>query len=147
MARFLRDREAKVTAAARLIDRYRFQMSSTQGLAAFLKSPILQFLATLTTGTPTLAYLLAEQIPVEQLPVVIGKLQLAYDLYKVVAPAGVQLDLLSLWPLLLEHNTQPDRAAWAFGHAMTEYWTQTLSAEQTRQRIDHYLAQFDAQSK
>lgn len=144
LARFLRDRDAKVIAAARLIDRYRLQMSTTQGLAAFLKSPILQFLATLTTGTPTLAYLLAEQIPIEQLPVVIGKLQLAYDLHKVVAPADVALDLLSLWPLLLEHNSRPDQAAWAFGHAMVEYWTQSLTTDQTRQRIDHYLTQFEA---
>jgi hypothetical protein len=147
LARFLRDREAKVTAAARLIERYRFQMSTTQGLAAFLKSPILQFLATLTTGTPTLAYLLAEQIPIEQLPVVIGKLQLAYDLYKVLAPATLRLDLLALWPLLLEHNTQPDRAAWAFGHAMVEYWTQSLTIEQTQARISYYLAQFDGQGQ
>jgi predicted GTPase len=143
LARFLRNRDAKMVAAARLIDRYIFQMSTTRGLTAFLKSPVLQFLATLTTGTPTLAYLLAEQIPVEQLPVVIGKLQLAYDLFKVVASDQVQLDLLALWPLLLENNDQPDRAAWAFGHGMVEYWTQGLTVEQTRDRIDHYLAEFD----
>ncbi|WP_017297096.1 GTPase family protein [Nodosilinea nodulosa] len=142
LARFLRDRETKVTAAARLIDRYRLQMSTTQGLAAFLKSPVLQFLATLTTGTPTLAYLLAEQIPVEQLPVVLGKLQLAYDLFKVVGPDTARLDLLALWPLLLEHNDQPDRAAWAFGHAMVEYWSQGLSIAGTRQRVEHYLGQY-----
>ena len=53
----------KPSPATRLIDRYIVQMSTTQGLATFLKSPVLQFLATLTTGTPTLAYLLAEQIP------------------------------------------------------------------------------------
>ena len=143
LARFLRDRDAKAIAATRLIDRYILQMSTTQGLANFLKSPVLQFLATLTTGTPTLAYLLAEQIPVEQLPTVIGKLQLAYDLFKVIAPPRAQLDLLTLWPLLLENNDKPDRAAWAFGHAMIEYWTQDLSIDQTRQRIDHYLAEFD----
>ncbi len=145
LARFLRDRNAKAAAATRLIDRYMVQMSTTQGLTSFLKSPILQFLATLTTGTPTLAYLLAEQIPVEQLPVVIGKLQLAYDLFKVVGPPKAQLDLLTLWPLLLENNDKPDRAAWAFGHAMVEYWAQGLSLDQTRQRIDHYLAEFDQQ--
>ncbi|WP_035985221.1 GTPase family protein [Leptolyngbya sp. KIOST-1] len=142
LARFLRDRETKITASARLIDRYRLQMSTTQGVTAFLKSPVLKFLATLTTGSPALAYLLAEQIPVEQLPVVLGKLQLAYDLFKVVAPAQVQLDLLALWPLLLEHNEQPDRAAWAFGHAMVEYWSQELSIADTRPRIEHYLEQY-----
>jgi hypothetical protein len=88
---------------------------------------VLKFLATLTTGSPALAYLLAEQIPVEQLPVVLGKLQLAYDLFKVIGPDKVQLDLLTLWPLLLDHNDQPDRAAWAFGHAMVEYWSQGLA--------------------
>ena len=143
LARFLRDRDAKAAAAVRLIDRYMVQMSTTQGLATFLKSPVLQFLATLTTGTPALAYLLAEQIPVEQLPAVIGKLQLAYDLFKVVASPEGKLDLLDLWPLLLDRNDKPDRAAWAFGHAMVEYWTRELSVEQTRQRIDHYLAEFD----
>lgn len=147
LARFLRDRDAKAIAATRLIDRYIVQMSTTQGLATFLKSPVLQFLATLTTGTPTLAYLLAEQIPVEQLPVVIGKLQLAYDLFKVVGLPTAQLDLLALWPLLLENNDKPERAAWAFGHAMVEYWTQDLSVAQTRKRIDHYLAEFDQKKK
>jgi predicted GTPase len=144
LARFLRDREAKVTAAARLIDRYRVQMSTTQGIAAFLKSPVLQFLATLTTGTPTLAYLLAEQIPVEQLPVVIGKLQLAYDLFKILDSDTVQLDLLGLWPLLLEHNHPPDRAAWAFGHALLEHWTQGISIAQTGQRVAFYLSEAGA---
>ncbi|PSN12433.1 GTPase, partial [filamentous cyanobacterium CCT1] len=143
LARFLRDRETKITASARLIDRYRLQMSTTQGVTAFLKSPVLKFLATLTTGSPTLAYLLAEQIPVEQLPVVLGKLQLAYDLFKVVGPDKAQLDLLALWPLLLDYNDQPDRAAWAFGHAMVEYWSQGLSTAKTRQRIEHYLEQYD----
>jgi hypothetical protein len=147
LARFLRDRDAKAIAATRMIDRYRVQMSTTKGLATFLKSPVLQFLATLTTGTPTLAYLLAEQIPVEQLPVVIGKLQLAYDLFKVVGPPTAQLDLLALWPLLLENNDKPDRAAWAFGHAIVEYWTQNLSVDQTRQRIDHYLAEYGHKEK
>lgn len=144
LARFLRDRETKITAAARLINRYRLQMSTTQGVTAFLKSPVLKFLATLTTGSPALAYLLAEQIPVEQLPVVLGKLQLAYDLFKVIGPDQVQLDLLALWPLLLDHNDQPDRAAWAFGHAMVEYWSQGLAIADTRQRVEHYLGQYDS---
>ncbi|PSR17783.1 GTPase [filamentous cyanobacterium CCP3] len=144
LARFLRDRETQIAASARLINRYRLQMSTTQGVTAFLKSPVLKFLATLTTGSPALAYLLAEQIPVEQLPVVLGKLQLAYDLFKVLGPDKVQLDLLALWPLLLDYNDQPDRAAWAFGHAMVEYWSQGLSIADTRQRIEHYLGQYDA---
>ena len=141
LARFLRNLEARTVAAAKIIDRYTFQMTTTQGLAALLKSPVLQFIATLTTGRPTLAYLLAEQIPVEQLPVVLGKLQMAYDLFSLLKPGEnlLNFDLLSLWPLLLENSTSPDRNAWAFGHALTEYWSQNLTVEQLRGRFEYYL--------
>jgi predicted GTPase len=143
-ARFLRDREARTVAAAKIIDRYTFQMATTQGLASLLKSPILQFLSTLTTGSPTLAYVLAEQIPVEQLPVVIGKLQMAYELFSLLSPKDsnpLDLDLRSLWPLLLENPASPDRNAWAFGHALVEYWTQNLTIQQCRERFEFYLKQ------
>ncbi|NDJ18176.1 GTPase family protein [Myxacorys almedinensis] len=144
LARFLRNLDARTTAAARIIDRYTFQMATTQGLAAFLKSPILRFLSTLTTGSPTLALLLAEKIPVEQLPVVIGKLQMAYDLYNLLSVDQANppsFDLLALWSLLLENTAPPDRQAWAFGHALTEYWAQHLSIEQLQTRFHHYLNQ------
>ncbi|MEM1426437.1 MAG: GTPase, partial [Cyanobacteria bacterium P01_H01_bin.130] len=39
LARFLQSLDARSLAAARLIDKYIFQMSTTQGLASFLKSP------------------------------------------------------------------------------------------------------------
>jgi predicted GTPase len=142
LARFLRNLEARINASAQIIDHYTFQMATTQGLTALLKSPVLQFISTLSTGSPTLAYLLAEQIPVEQLPIVIGKLQMAYDLYSLLNPGnGKQLnfDLLSLWPLLLENSGTPDRNAWAFGHAVVEYWTQNLTIEQLRERFHDYL--------
>jgi uncharacterized protein len=142
LARFLQNLDARTVAAAKIIDRYTFQMTTTQGLAAFLKSPILQFLSTLSTGSPALAFALAEQIPVEQLPVVIGKLQMAYDLFSLLNPGGakpLEFDLRSLWPLLLENPTSPDRNAWAFGHTLIEYWTQNLSVEQAQQRFEHYL--------
>ena len=155
LARFLRHREARTIAAAKTIDHYTFQMSTTQGLAALLKSPVLQFISTLSTGSPTLAYLLAEKIPVEQLPVVIGKLQMAYDLFSLLNPDEPLLDeaedttvkrrsrfdLLALWPLLLENPASPDRNAWAFGHALIEYWTQNLTIEQLRRRFNDYLQQ------
>ncbi|MBE9077819.1 GTPase family protein [Romeria aff. gracilis LEGE 07310] len=144
LARFLRNREARTVAAARIIDRYTFQMATTQGLTSLLKSPVLQFISTLTTGTPTLAYLLAEKIPVEELPVVIGKLQMAYDLYNLLneeSERSRSFDLLTLWPLLLENPTAPDRNAWAFGHALVEYWSQGLSIDQLRQRFEAYLGQ------
>lgn len=142
LARFLRNLEARTVAAAKIIDHYTFQMATTQGLTALLKSPVLQFIATLTTGQPSLAYLLAEQIPVEQLPVVIGKLQMAYDLFSLLSSGDsktIKFDLLSLWPLLLENPASPERNAWAFGHALVEYWSQSLTVEQLRERFEYYL--------
>ncbi len=141
LARFLSNLEARSIAAAKIIDRYTLQMATTQGLTALLKSPILQFLSTLSTGNPALAYLLAEQIPVEQLPVVIGKLQMAYDLFNLLNSDSkiTDFDLLSLWSLLLENSAAPDRNAWAFGHALVEYWTQDLELVQLKERFDYYL--------
>lgn len=149
LARFMQNLEARTVAAAKIIDHYTFQMATTQGLAALLKSPILQFLATLTTGSPSLAYILTEQIPVEQLPVVIGKLQMAYDLFVLLKaePARSDVsdgnnrnfDLLALWSLLLENPAAPDRNAWAFGHALVEYWSHDLTVDQLRQRFEDYL--------
>lgn len=143
LARFLRDLEARSTAAAQIIDRYTRQMSTTQGLTAFLKSPVLQFISTMTTGNPTLAYVLAEQIPVEQAPVVIGKLQMAYDLFMLLSdePNISNFDLRSLWSLLLDYNEAGNHNAWAFGHALVEYWTKNLNAEQLRDRYQFYLEQ------
>ncbi|MCT7954102.1 GTPase family protein [Laspinema palackyanum] len=143
LARFLRDRESRIVASAKIIDRYTFQMATTQGLTSLLKTPVLQFISTLSTGSPTLAYALAEQIPVEQLPVVIGKLQMGYDLFNLLNTDAkpFQFDLLSLWPLLRDNRGTSDRNAWAFGHALVEYWTQKLSLEQLRSRFESYLEQ------
>ena len=141
LARFLRDLEARSSAAAKIIDRYTRQMATTKGLTAFLKSPILQFISTMTTGNPTLAYILAEQIPVEQAPVVMGKLQMAYDLYTLLEddPSIGNFDLRSIWSLLLENNEVDSNNAWAFGHALVEYWTKNLNTEQLRDRYQFYL--------
>ena len=144
LTRFLRNLETRTTAAAKIIEHYTFQMTTTQGIAALLKSPVLQFISTLSTGSPTLAYLLAEQIPIEQLPIVIGKLQMAYELFPLLNTDNSKsrnFDLLSLWPLLLENPSTPDRNAWAFGHALIEYWTQDLTIEQLRTRFNYYLQQ------
>jgi uncharacterized protein len=140
LARFLNNLEARTVAAAKIIDNYTFQMATTQGLTSLLKSPVLQFISTLSTGSPTLAYLLAEKIPVEQLPVVIGKLQMAYDLFSLLNTGNSSkpnFELLALWPLLVE-NTDTS-SAWAFGHALVEYWTQNLTVEQLRERFNYYL--------
>ncbi|MDZ7993301.1 MAG: GTPase family protein [Nostoc sp. EfeVER01] len=140
LARFLRNLETRIVAAAKIIDHYTFQMTTTQGLTALLKSPVLQFVSTLSTGSPALAYMLAEQIPVEQLPIVIGKLQMGYELFSLLNPKSLNFELLSLWPLLLENTAAPDRNAWAFGHALVEYWTQNLTVEKLRERFEYYLA-------
>ncbi|MTJ49049.1 GTPase family protein [Dolichospermum sp. UHCC 0259] len=142
LTRFLRNLETRTIAAAKIIEHYTFQMTTTQGIATLLKSPVLQFISTLSTGSPTLAYLLAEQIPIEQLPIVIGKLQMAYELFPLLNTDNFKsrnFDLLSLWPLLLENSSTPDRNAWAFGHALIEYWTQDLTIEQLRTRFNYYL--------
>ncbi len=144
LARFLSNLQARTVAAAKMIDHYTFLMATAQGLATFLKSPVLTFLSTLTTGSPTLAYLLAEKIPVEQAPVVIGKLQMAYDLFNLLNEGERDrrnFDLLALWPVLLENPDSPDRNAWAFGHAITEYWTQNLTSDQLRERFNFYMTQ------
>ena len=142
LARFFRNIEARSVAAAKVIDKFTFQMATSQGLTALLKSPVLQFISTLTTGTPRLAYLLAEKIPVEQLPVVIGKLQLAYELFDLLSDdrSNKQFDLLSLWTLIIECNGLPEEDAWAFGHALVEYWTQNLDFDRLEKRYRYYLS-------
>jgi predicted GTPase len=139
LARFLANLETRTVAAAQIIDRYTLQMATTQGLTALLKSPILGFISTLATGRPTLAYLLAEQIPVEQLPVVIGKLQMAYELFNLLSPDNKSFDLLTLWPVLLENSSTADQEAQAFGQALVEYWTKDLSIAQLRELYQGYL--------
>ena len=144
LARFFRNIEARSLAAAKIIDKYTFQMATSQGLTALLKSPVLQFVSTLTTGSPRLAYLLAEKIPVEQLPVVIGKLQLAYELFNLLSANNedkMQFDLLSLWTLVIEINGKPEDDAWAFGHGLVEFWTKNLSFSQLDDRYRYYLSE------
>ena len=142
LARFLSNLDARIVAAARIIDRYSLQMTTTQGLTQLLKSPVLEFISTMTTGTPALAQLLAAQIPVEQLPVVIGKLQMAYELHSLLNNGQAKLidfDLLSLWSLLINNSAAPNKNAYAFGHALVEYWTQSLTVQQLQIQFDRYL--------
>ncbi|MGB3294500.1 MAG: GTPase [Phormidesmis sp.] len=145
LARFLRNRQARTTAAAKIIDRYTFQMATTEGLTKLLKSPILQFISTLTTGTPALGALLSEKIPAEDAPIVLGKLQMAYELFLLLsdesgwkATRTASFDLLTLWPLLLKSDRPAEQQAWAFGHALIEYWTQNVPPEQLTERIAFY---------
>jgi uncharacterized protein len=142
LARFLANLDARIIAAAQIINRYSLQMTTTQGLTQLLKSPVLEFISTITTGTPALAQVLAAQIPVEQLPLVIGKLQMAYDLHALLNTNQAKLisfDLLTLWPLLMNNAAAPNQNAYAFGHALVEYWTKSLTTDQLRQQFDQYL--------
>lgn len=136
LARFLRNQEAKILGAGAIIEQYSNQMATTSGLTSLLKSPILKFISTLATGSPTLAYILAEQIPIEQLPFVIGKLQMAYELSSLLNPE--KFDLLSLWSILLENNDISHHNAWAFGNSLVEYFTQNLTIDQLRERFKFY---------
>ncbi len=129
LARFLQSLEARTIAATNLIDHYTRQMTTQQGLAAFLKSPVLQLITSLTTGSPSLALVLADQIPIEQLPLVIGKAQLAYDLYNLIQP-GMAFDLAAIWPLLIDQRDRADRNARTFGYVLIEYWVKCLTPEQ-----------------
>jgi hypothetical protein len=98
------------------------------------------------TGSPTLAYLLAERIPIEQLPLVVGKLQLAYDLFSLLQPVASldgearshNLDWLSLWPLVTDNEQPPEQEAWALGHALVEHWSQETPANTLRDRVQFY---------
>jgi uncharacterized protein len=149
LARFLRNLDARIVAAAQIIDRYSLQMTTTQGLTQLLKSPVLEFISTLTTGTPALAQVLAAQIPVEQLPVVVGKLQMAYDLHSLLNTqpqssmkslgTSFDFDLLSVWPLLLNNSAAPNKNAYAFGHTLVEYWTRSIAVDRLQERFSHYL--------
>ncbi|QDZ40245.1 GTPase [Euhalothece natronophila Z-M001] len=141
LARFLRDRETRSVAAAKIIDRYTKQMTTTQGLTNLVKTPILEYLSTFSTGSPMLGKLLMEQIPVEQLPLVVGKLQMAYDLFNLLSDDrnGQEFDLRSLWSLLLNNSASPEKNAFAFGHALVTYWTQGLSISQLREKFEEYL--------
>jgi hypothetical protein len=141
LGRFLRDREARSVTAAQIIDRYSKQMTTTQGVTALFKNPILEYISTFSTGSPALGKLLMEQIPVEEVPLVIGKLQMAYELFNLFNSESSlqQFDLRSLWSLLLDHSESPEKNAFAFGHALIAYWTQNLSINQLREKFEEYL--------
>jgi uncharacterized protein len=69
---------------------------------------------------------------------------MAYDLFSLLSPANanpIAFELQSLWPLLLENDAKPERNAWAFGHALVEYWSLNLTVQQLRERFESYLKQ------
>ncbi|MGF1538220.1 MAG: GTPase [Elainellaceae cyanobacterium] len=139
LARVLRSRQSQATAAAEIIQRSSDRMTTTQGITALLKSPILGYLTTLSTGSSALAQVLAQQIPVEQLPLVLGKLQMAYDLFSLLGQ-DQRFDLMALWPLMTNMSNPPQASAWAVGQTLVEYWTSETPID-LRSRFQHYLDQ------
>ncbi|NJK28651.1 MAG: GTPase, partial [Acaryochloris sp. SU_5_25] len=141
MARFLRDRNTRIQTAGKIIHQYAAQMGATQGLTALLKSPILGFLSTLMTGSPALAAALATQLPIEQVPVVMGKLQMGYELFSLLAEPDIHpnFDFLALWPLVLEISPSLRDDAWACGQTMVEFWVGKTSIETLQERYQTYL--------
>jgi uncharacterized protein len=78
---------------------------------------------------------------VENLPLVIGKAQMAYDLYRLLEPS-LSLDWLKIWPLVTHHQGEPSLNAWAFGQTLTAYWSQTLPVDQDiMAHFETYFAQ------
>ncbi len=141
LARFLRDLEARSLACAKIIDRYTLQISTTQGITAWLKSPLLGLIAA-GMQQPAVPALVA-QIPIEQVPAVLGKLQMAYDLARLLQPAQ-GFDLRLLGSLVLSNDLPAERSIWALGQALVEYWTQPLDTEPSEERLQasyrEYLA-------
>lgn len=148
LAQFLRSREARITAATKLIERYAIQMSSSQGIVALVKMPLFGLISARFTGTPELGTLLAQSIPAEQVPIVASKMMLTYELAGLLNEQGNLFrpgEILKLWPILLEHSDRsPAQNAWAWGQALIEYWTKDLSASALKSRFDYYLNQQDA---
>lgn len=141
LARFLSDRDARIRSAAQIIDQYILQMSTTQGLTAFLKSPILGFLSTLMVGSPQLATILAAQLPLEEAPVVMGKLQMAYDLYRLLGDDRHKFDVLAIWPLVQKNEQAIPQQTWALGQTLIEFWLGQTQRDQMGDRYIHFLTQ------
>ncbi|MGF1457707.1 MAG: GTPase family protein [Leptolyngbyaceae cyanobacterium] len=145
LAQFLRSREARITAAIRLVNRYAVQMASGQGVIALVKTPLFAFLSARFAGTPELGTLLAQSLPAEQVPVVASKIMLTYELAGLLHERDSLFrpgEILQLWPILLQGGDHPPaQTAWAWGQALVEYWTKHLSLEGLKTRYADYLNQ------
>ncbi|WKT82166.1 50S ribosome-binding GTPase [Thermosynechococcus sp. PP45] len=149
IARWLSDRQTRLHAASRLIDTYCHRITTSQGITDLLKRPVLQFLSTMLTGSPAAAWLLAEQLPLEHLPVILCKLQLAYELYTLLQNASDRIevptrpfDLKTLAPLLLQRRSPLNQDTWATGHTLVEFWTQPEPPLTLMARYEDYWQRF-----
>ncbi len=125
LGRCLKNRDLRVATARQIIDRYVLFMGSAQGITGLLKGPLLQFLSTLLTGTPTAAWILAEKLPLEQSPVILGKMQMAFELFSLLGDIRriENFNLAEIWPLLLLPDGTLTDQAWALGQTLIEYWS------------------------
>jgi hypothetical protein len=143
LAQFLKDLNTRVQATSQVIERYVMQMGTQQGITALIKTPLLRFLSAQLTGSQSLGILLNQQIPLEQSPVLLGRMQMAYELFALLndKPGPFKLELLELWPLITALSPTPDateRDAWALGQTLVEYWTHSHSLEKPIQRYQYY---------
>jgi len=132
-------------------DTYCSRITTSQGVADLLKRPVLQFLSTMLTGSPAAAWLLAEKLPLEQLPVILCKLQLAYELYTLLQTPGDRLevtprsfDLREIAPLVLHTRAPLEQDTWATGHTLVEYWSQAQPSQSLMARYNDYWQRFRA---
>ncbi|MEM9136272.1 MAG: GTPase, partial [Cyanobacteria bacterium P01_F01_bin.42] len=141
LARFLSDRDSRMRAAAKIIDQYILKMSTSQGLTALLKSPVLAFLSTQLTGSPQLAAVLTARLPIEDVPVVMGKLQMAYELYGLLGDASQNFDLLAIWSLVQNTERAVDHQTWALGQTLVEFWLGKVQRNEIGDRYQFFLTQ------
>ncbi|WP_019501016.1 GTPase family protein [Pseudanabaena sp. PCC 6802] len=142
VARWTNSANVQATAAAKLIDRRAMNLSVGQDVASMLKSAGAGLLFQLR-GMAALSVLLGN-IPVEQVPAIVGKVLMVCDLYKLFKPNlnfFQDIDWSSLSPLLMKYSTSPQDDAWALGQALVEYLTQARKPEELQQRFDFYRQQ------
>ena len=100
---------------------------------------------------PDLAYLLAQKIPVEQLPLVIGKLQLSFELLTLLKPLEIKnlnsgdakFDLLSLWPLLVDNRPPLEANIRAFGQVLLSYYAKGITTEKLKEQFEQYFTRIN----
>jgi uncharacterized protein len=142
LSRFLQDLNVRIQETQRVIDRYVLQMGTQQGIAALIKTPLLRFLSVRFTGSQELGIFLNQQIPFEKSPILLGRLQMAYELFALLTenpnPLQFQLQLPRLWPVLIQISPALEQDTWALGQTLVEYWTEQITAEKLLHRYQVY---------
>lgn len=144
LARFLSNRKAKAATAAKIIEHYTTMIATGVGIVSLVKSPLLGYISIFLKIPPDLTYLLAQKIPVEQLPLVVGKLQMAFELFTLLNSQKLdknkfEFDLLSLWPILLRSDPPLERNMLAFGQILIAHYTGIVPIDKLSQEFEKYL--------